>query len=93
MNAANESEMFQNADQIYYRNKKVKNEQISPMKGALIMSYSKELATQIYIQSRRLDLSQCIRFNRLTSSLQMKSPIVEFLTPEQKPEGAKGEET
>jgi len=45
MNAANESEMFQNADQIYYKNKKIKNEQISPMKGALIMSYSKELAT------------------------------------------------
>lgn len=62
------------------------------MKGALIMSYSKELATQIYIQSRKLDITNSVRFNRLTSSLQMKSPIVEFLTPEQKPEAKDGEE-
>ncbi len=85
MNQANEKEMFQNADQIYYRNKKLKSEQISPMKGALILTYSKELATQIYIQSRLLDQSEKVRINRLTSSLQMKTPIVEFLTPEQKP--------
>lgn len=85
MNQANEKEMFQNADQIYYRTKKLKSEQISPMKGALILTYSKELATQIYIQSRLLDLTEKVRINRLTSSLQMKTPIVEFLTPEQKP--------
>jgi hypothetical protein len=69
MNMKNENEMFQNADQIYYRNKKIVSQDITPMKGALVMSYSKELATQIYIQSRKMDLSQSIRFNRLTSSL------------------------
>ena len=52
------------------------------MKGALIITHVKESVSQIYAQARLLDTTNCIRFNRLTSSLQLKSPIVEFLTPE-----------
>lgn len=46
------------------------------------MTYSKELTSQIYRQGRLLDTTDKIRFNRLTSSMQIKSPIVEFLTPD-----------
>lgn len=60
------------------------------MKGAIILTYSKELGNQIYSQARLLDISQKINFNRLTSSLQIKSPIVEFITPEKK-EGEKAD--
>ncbi len=52
------------------------------MKGALIITHVKECVSQIYAQARLLDTTNFIRFNRLTSSLQLKSPIVEFLTPE-----------
>ena len=52
------------------------------MKGALIITHVKESVSQIYTQARLLDGTDNIRFNRLTSSLQIKSPIVEFLTPE-----------
>ena len=51
------------------------------MKGAIILSYSKELINQIYVQARKLDSEERILFNRATSSLQMKSPIVEWITP------------
>lgn len=51
------------------------------MKGAIILSYSKELINQIYVQARKLDTEERILFNRATSSLQMKSPIVEWITP------------
>lgn len=54
------------------------------MKGALILSYSKELINQIYVQARILDLNQRFLMNRATSSLQMKSPIVEYITPDLK---------
>lgn len=54
------------------------------MKGALILSSSKELINQIYVQARHLDKDNRILMNRATSSLQMKSPIVEFITPDVK---------
>ena len=54
----------------------------SEMKGAIVLSYSKELVNQIYIQARKLDPSNRLLLNRATSSLQMKSPIVEFITPD-----------
>ena len=58
------------------------------MKGAIILSSSKELINQIYTLARKLDIYNKIMLNRSTSSLQMKSPIVEFITPESK-NGAK----
>ena len=51
-------------------------------KGALILSYSKELLNQVYVQARTLDMRECLMINRATSSLQMKTPIVEFITPD-----------
>jgi len=54
------------------------------MKGAIILTSSKELTAQIYTQSRKLDTMQRFNQNRSTSSLQMKSPIVEFLSPDAK---------
>ena len=51
-------------------------------KGAIILSYSKELLNQVYVQARMLDLKECLMINRATSSLQMKTPIVEFITPD-----------
>ena len=57
---------------------------VETMKGAIILSYSKELIAQIYIQARQLDTLSRFLHNRATSSLQMKSPIVEFLTPDTK---------
>jgi hypothetical protein len=54
------------------------------MKGAIILSYPKDLLDQSYLQSRKLDTEQRFMHNRTTSSLQMKSPIVEFLTTDAK---------
>jgi hypothetical protein len=56
-------------------------------KGAIILSQSKELLNQVYVQARMLDLKERLLINRATSSLQMKTPIVEFITPDK----AKGE--
>ena len=55
---------------------------VKNMKGALVLSYSKELVNQVYIQARKLDTQNRMLMNRATSSLQMKSPIVEFITPD-----------
>ena len=52
------------------------------MKGALIVSRSKELIYQIYKEARLLDSVNQVRINRLASSLQMNSPVVEFITPD-----------
>ena len=52
------------------------------MKGALVLSANKELLNQAYVQARQLDDSKRILMNRASSSLQMKSPIVEFITPD-----------
>lgn len=54
------------------------------MKGAIIVTHSKELINQIYIQARKMDIKNRFLLNRATSSLQMKSPIVEFITPDLK---------
>lgn len=56
------------------------------MKGAIIVSRSKELINQIYTQARLLDSTNTIRVNRLASALQMKSPVVEHITPEKSSE-------
>ena len=40
------------------------------------------LSSQIYAEARRLDTTNTIRFNRMTGSLTLKTPIVEFITPE-----------
>ena len=87
-NQASEEEMFKNADEIHLKEKQQRKYATgaheSPMKGAIILSYSKELINQIYVQARKLDTMDRILFNRATSSLQMKSPIVEFITPDSK---------
>ena len=54
----------------------------SEPKGAIILSYSKELLSQVYVQARCLDINERLYINRATSSLQMKTPIVEFITPD-----------
>ena len=56
--------------------------QLATMKGALVLSANKELLNQAYVQARQLDDSKRILMNRARSSLQMKSPIVEFITPD-----------
>lgn len=84
--------MFQNANELFYQAKKTKKMSfmggttsgVSEMKGAIILTYSKELINQIYIQARKLDTNNRMLLNRATSSLQMKSPIVEFITPDTK---------
>jgi hypothetical protein len=55
---------------------------VGPFKGAVVLSYSKEFVNQIYVQARLLDPLGLFNINRMTSSLQMKTPIVEHLTPE-----------
>ena len=82
MDKSNESQMFQNADEIYHRDQKLKTTEIAPMKGAIILTGNKMLSSQIYAEARRLDTSNTIRFNRMTGSLTLKTPIVEFITPE-----------
>lgn len=82
MNKENEEKMFKNADEILSiarQNKRLsfKSETDSNPKGAIILSYSKELITQIYVEARKLDLNSRIMITRPTSSLQMKTPIVE----------------
>jgi len=56
------------------------------MKGAIILSHSKELLVQMYAIARKLDTEHRFLHNRATSSLQMKTPVVEFLTPDPKRE-------
>lgn len=51
-------------------------------KGAVVLSFTKELINQAYVQARLLDPLGLMSINRMTSSLQMKTPIVEHITPE-----------
>jgi len=44
----NENDMFQNANQLLHMAKKHKTNALGPMKGAIIVSRSKELVNQIY---------------------------------------------
>ena len=62
--------------------KKHKTSQLGKMKGAIVVSQSKELLNQIYTHARLLDSVDQIKINRLASSLQMNSAVVEFITPE-----------
>lgn len=62
--------------------KKHKTNDLGPMKGAIIVSRSKELVNQIYTQARLLDSVNQVRVNRLASALQMNSSVVEFITPD-----------
>ena len=48
--------MFQNANQLNHSAKKYKTKALGEMKGALIVSRSKELVNQIYSQARILDI-------------------------------------
>ena len=57
---------------------------LGPMKGGIVVSKSKELLNQAYAQLRLLDSVNTLKINRLASSLQMNSPIVEHITPEKK---------
>ena len=57
LQTSNEEQMFQNADELFYKAKKTKNTEISDMKGAIILSYSKELLNQAYSEARFLDPS------------------------------------
>jgi superfamily II DNA/RNA helicase len=66
-----EEQMFQNANELQYqekRKKKTSNPNTAP-KGAIILSYSKELINQIYIQARKMDTQDRFLLNRATSSL------------------------
>lgn len=92
-NQQTESQMFLNANELYQADKTRSastsslfssraQQQMESMKGAIVLSHSKELVNQIYVQSRQMDTSKRILMNRATSSLQMKSPIVEFITPD-----------
>lgn len=84
--------MFLNAEDISYKSQQqAKTNRLSfargggsdqEPKGAIILSHSKELLNQIYVQARYLDLRERLMINRATSSLQMKTPIVEFITPD-----------
>lgn len=93
----NEDSMFLNAEEISYKaQKEGSSKRLSfsrgsgsdqEPKGAIVLSYSKELLNQVYVQARMLDTMERLMINRATSSLQMKTPIVEFITPDK----AKGE--
>eukprot|EP00347_Sterkiella_histriomuscorum_P023516 403334343 len=97
MNKANEEQMFLSAGEIMYQSQKQGGSGntksrlsfgrsggtgVDDMKGALILSYSKELLNQIYVTARFLDVKERLQINRATSALQMKTPIVEFITPD-----------
>lgn len=69
MSRQNEQEMFQNAAEIFHHAKKHKTAKVGPFKGAVVLSYSKELVNQIYVQARLLDPLGLFNFNRMTSSL------------------------
>ena len=45
MDVTNEDTMFQNADELHYKNRKNKTSAVSPLKGAIVVSYSKELVS------------------------------------------------
>lgn len=92
MSRQNEAEMFQNAAEIFQFAKKNRTSKVGPFKGAVVISYSKELVNQIYVQARLLDPLGLFNFNRMTSSLQMKTPIVEHLTPENEGERKRDEQ-
>jgi superfamily II DNA/RNA helicase len=87
-NKDTEELMFQNANELQYQEKKNTKKNTSGKhddpKGAIILSYSKEMANQIYVLLRKMDTKKRFSLNRATSSLQMKSPIVEFITPDTK---------
>ncbi|CAI2367187.1 unnamed protein product [Moneuplotes crassus] len=79
--------LFANAEDLYYErkftNKKLSKDNLikkSEMKGALIIGPSRELLNQIYSLIRRLDVSNTLRVNRVGSSVQLFSPIVEHIT-------------
>ena len=74
--------MFQNANQLLHNARKDKTSKLGPMKGAIVVSRSKELINQIYATTRLLDTVNTVKVNRLASALQMNSPVVEFITPE-----------
>ncbi|CDW90034.1 atp-dependent rna helicase [Stylonychia lemnae] len=83
MNKQNEEQMFLSAAEITYMSQKQSQAKrlsfskgyTDEMKGAIILSYSKELLSQVYVQARTLDLNERILINRVTSQLQMKTPI------------------
>ena len=85
--------MFLNAEELAYKSQKEVGKRLSfsrgsgsdvnsEPKGALVLSHSKDLLNQIYVNARILDLKERLLISRPTSSLQMKSPIVEFITPD-----------
>lgn len=45
----------------------IKGQHDSVMKGAIIITYSKDLMNQIYVEARKLDTNQRININRATS--------------------------
>ena len=63
--------MFQNANQLLHNARKDKTSKLGPMKGAIIVSRSKELINQIYATTRLLDSVNTVKVNRLASALQM----------------------
>ena len=65
----NEGEMFQNANLLLQVAKKHKTLELGPMRGAIIVSRSKELVNQIYTQVRLLDAVNTVRVNRMASAL------------------------
>lgn len=89
-----EEQMFLNAEEISYKAQKELGQSRrlsfsrgsggsdSAPKGAIVLSYSKELLSQVYSQARMLDVRERLLINRATSSLQMKTPIVEFISPD-----------
>jgi len=80
-------ELFLNAEDLYYdrkyaskRRNKMDLLNNSQMRGAFIVSSSRELLNQIYSLIRRLDVTNTLSVNRVGSSVQLFSPIVEHLT-------------
>ena len=55
MSKHNDSEMFDNADEILHSARKLKSEVVQPLKGGLVITFSKELVGQVYKEGRLLD--------------------------------------
>lgn len=88
-----DEELFKNAEIMYAKRKKRLSIPLNTggptkeQRGAIILASSRELLNQIYGLIRRLDTKNSLRINRIGSSVQLFSPIVEHLTPESAKKG------
>ena len=78
-----DTELFKNADRIAIEAMQCDKNSVSHSKGGLIITSNLALVNNTYRMARLLDASGRIRINRMGSSMQMTTPIVEILSPDE----------